>query len=110
MTLQLHSILADLALRLARSPEDVATEGLAYILGRFKAAPVCIQRLAADWTPAVLRPIALFRSQVGAADGSRPDLEAHDAEGKPAAPLSIAEVILVSGSPAAAAKGSQGRP
>jgi hypothetical protein len=83
MALQPHSILADLALRLAKSPEDIATEGLAYVLGRSEPARACIQRLAADWTPAALRPIMSFRSQVGAADGSRPDLEAHDAEGIP---------------------------
>jgi hypothetical protein len=83
MALQPYSILADLALRLARSPEDVATEGLAYVLGRSEAARACIQRLAADWAPAPLRPITLFRSQVGAEDGSRPDLEAHDAAGVP---------------------------
>ena len=78
-----HSILADLALRLARSPEDVATEGLAYVLGRSEAARTCVQRLAGEWAPLPLPPITLFRSQVGATDGSRPDLEAHDAQGKP---------------------------
>jgi hypothetical protein len=78
-----HSILAELALRLARSPEDVATEGLAYVLGRSEAARTCVHRLAGGWAPVALRPITLFRSQVGATDGSRPDLQGHDAQGKP---------------------------
>jgi hypothetical protein len=78
-----HSILADLALRLAKSPEDVATEGLAYVLSRSEAARNCVQRLAAEWAPVALRPITLFRSQVVDTDGSRPDLEAHDEQGKP---------------------------
>jgi hypothetical protein len=78
-----HSILADLALRLAKSPEDVATEGLAYVLSRSDAARACVQRLADEWAPVALRPITLFQSQVGATDGARPDLEAHDAQGKP---------------------------
>jgi len=77
-----HSILADLALRLAKSPEDVATEGLAYVLSRSEAARNCVQRLAAEWAPVALRPITLFRSQVVDTDGSRPDLEAHDEQGK----------------------------
>jgi hypothetical protein len=82
MALQPHSILADLALRLAKSPEDVATEGLAYVLTRSEAARACVQRLAGQWAPVELPRITWFQSQV-AKDGSRPDLEAHDAQGKP---------------------------
>src|SRR5262245_12936717 len=80
-----HSILAELALRLAKSPEDVATEGLAYLLNQSEAeaARTCVQRLAGEWAPVALHPITLFRSQVGATDGSRPDLEGHDAQGRP---------------------------
>jgi hypothetical protein len=82
MALQTHSILADLALRLAKSPEDVATEGLAYVLSRSTAARACVQRLAGQWAPVELPPIVLFQSQA-AKDGSRPDIEAYDAHGKP---------------------------
>ncbi len=83
MLIQQHSLLAELALRMARSPEDVATEGLAYVLSRSEAARDLIQRVASEWTPAPLRPIVSFRSQVGSEEDSRPDLEAHDAAGKP---------------------------
>ena len=80
-----YSLLADLALRLANSPEDVATEGLAYVLARSDAARACVQRLANEWAPPTirpLRPIMLFQSQV-AKDTSRPDLVAQDAQGEP---------------------------
>jgi hypothetical protein len=45
MPLQDESLLGELALRLANSPEDVATEGLACILARSDAARGLVQRL-----------------------------------------------------------------
>jgi hypothetical protein len=83
MMIHEQSVLADLALRLAKSPEDVATEGLVYVLGRSDAARAFVQRLAGEWVSAPLRPIVSFRSQVASGDDSRPDLEAHDAAGIP---------------------------
>jgi len=78
-----ESLLGELALRLAKSPEDVATEGLAYILSRSDAARGLVQRLADEWAARALRPIVSFRSQVTGADAARPDLEAKDADGVP---------------------------
>ncbi|MFB3779530.1 MAG: hypothetical protein ACE141_18065 [Bryobacteraceae bacterium] len=63
-----YSLLADLALHLAKSPEDIATDALAYVLERSEAACALIQRLANEWVPAPLRPIVSFRSQVAAED------------------------------------------
>lgn len=78
-----ESLLAEVALRLSRSPEDIATEGLAYLLGRSQPVRALVQRLGEEWTSRELPPIVLVRSQVGAEDGSRPDLEAQDAAGHP---------------------------
>lgn len=78
-----ESLLGELALRLAKSPEDVATEGLLYILSRSEGARSLVQRLASEWAGRALPPIAFFRSQVGGGDDSRPDVEAQDADGKP---------------------------
>lgn len=83
MSLHDESLLGELALRLAKSPEDVATEGLVYILSRSDAARGLVQRLADEWATCALRPIVSFRSQVVGADEARPDLEAQDADGVP---------------------------
>jgi hypothetical protein len=80
---QEESLLAAIALRLAKSPEDVATEGLAYVLSRSDAARGAIQSLVNDWAPDSKRQIVSFRSQVGRDDDSRPDIEAQDSEGAP---------------------------
>jgi hypothetical protein len=78
-----YSLLAELALRMAKSPEDVATEGVAYVLSRSAAARAAIQDLVSDWAQTRLREIVTFRSQVGSVDGSRPDIEAQDSAGAP---------------------------
>lgn len=83
MTAPEYSLLAELALRMARSPEDVATEGVAYVLSRSEAARTLVQEMAADWAQGPLRDITSFRSQVSSTDNSRPDIEAHDAERVP---------------------------
>jgi hypothetical protein len=83
MSLHDESLLGELALRLAKSPEDVATEGLACILSRSDAARSSVQRLADEWATCALRPIVSFRSQVVGGDAARPDLEAQDAAGVP---------------------------
>lgn len=83
MTVPEYSLLAELALRMARSPEDVATESVAYVLSRSGAARMLIHALASEWAQAPLRDIASFRSQVGAADSSRPDIEGQDVDGVP---------------------------
>ncbi len=77
------SLLGELALRLARSPEDIATEALVYVLSRSESARTQIQRLAGDWAPEPLRPVVSFRSQATAEDDCRPDVEGHDADGIP---------------------------
>lgn len=78
-----ESLLAEVALRLAKSPEDIATEGLTYLLSRSHPVRALVQRLGEEWISRELPTIALVRSQVGAEDGSRPDLEALDAAGHP---------------------------
>lgn len=83
MTAPEYSLLAELALRMSRSPEDIATEGLAYVLERSGAARAAIQDSASDWAQTQLRSIVTFRSQVGSTDGSRPDIEAQDSAGVP---------------------------
>ena len=83
MSMHDESLLGELALRLAKSPEDVATEGMVYILSRSDAARGLVQRLADEWATRTLRPIVSFRSQVVGTDQARPDLEAQDADGVP---------------------------
>jgi hypothetical protein len=77
------SLLADLAVRLARSPEDVATEGLAFILDRSAAGRSALVTFLGENSPRPLAPIVHFRSQVVGDDEVRPDLEGHDAVGQP---------------------------
>ena len=77
------SLLAEVALHLARSPEDVATEGLAYVLKQSSAATDALSRLAGEWSPSGGRQVASVRSQAIADDGSRPDLELSDRSGVP---------------------------
>jgi hypothetical protein len=80
---QHESLLAEVALRLARSPEDVATEALAYVLTRSDEARKVLAAKAADWAGKSLRVIATVRSQAGADEGSRPDIELQDSSGVP---------------------------
>jgi len=77
------SLLAEVALHLARSPEDVATEGLAYVLNHSPAAVAALTGLAGEWAPLGERHIASVRSQASEDDGSRPDLELSDGSGVP---------------------------
>jgi len=77
------SLLAEVALHLARSPEDVATEGLAYVLKQSSAAAAALTRLAGEWAPLGDRRVASVRSQASDDDGSRPDLELSDRSGAP---------------------------
>jgi hypothetical protein len=83
MAPQNESLLADLALRMMKSAEDVATEGRAYVLQRSDAARAWLQRTVSEWLPGMPRRIESFRTQATAEDKSRPDLEAHDADGVP---------------------------
>jgi hypothetical protein len=76
------SLLADLAVRLARSPEDIATEGLAFILDRSAAARNALATFLGENSPSPLAPIIHFRSQVVRDDQARPDIEGHDAAGQ----------------------------
>lgn len=78
-----ESLLGELAVRLARSPEDIATEALVYILSRSKSVRMQVQRFAQDVAPQPLRPVVSFRSQVTAEDDCRPDVEGHDTDGVP---------------------------
>lgn len=73
------TLLADLALRLASSPEDVATEALTLILGRSRAAADAMNALVAQWTGATRCAVARWKSQVAAADDARTDMEGEDA-------------------------------
>ena len=78
-----QSLLAEVALRLAKSPEDVATEGLAYLLTRSETGRTLIRRIVADWLSRPIEPISIVKSQVDGGDGSRPDLECQDSDGSP---------------------------
>src|SRR5687768_13753502 len=74
------SLLADLTLRLASSPEDVATEALTLILGRSPAAREAMNNLLAQWSQSECA-ITRWRAQVVGADDSRTDMEGEDAAG-----------------------------
>ena len=75
------SLLADLATRLASSPEDVATEALTLILGRSEAARQALNGLIAEWSQSPHCSIARWRAQVVAADAARTDMEGEDTSG-----------------------------
>jgi len=79
-----HStLLAEVALHFAPSPEDVATEGVLYVLERSGAATALLVRLAEDLTQVKGRPVTSIRSQAGSDDAARPDLELLDQSGQP---------------------------
>jgi hypothetical protein len=81
------TLLADLALRLAQSPEDVATEALTLILGRSEAARQAMNSLIAQWSQSEGHAITRWRAQVVGLDDSRTDMEGEDATG-------VVQVIL----------------
>jgi hypothetical protein len=79
-----ESLLGELAFRLAKSPEDIATESLAYVLARSASARAHVVKLAQAWASVPPQPVVAFQSQVGSDDQARPDLEGQDADGAPA--------------------------
>ena len=69
-------LLADLAIMMSTSPEDVATKGLELLLGRSPAASAAMNRLLVEWRGGQAGiPVSRWASQVVAADTSRTDLE-----------------------------------
>lgn len=72
------TLLADLAWRLASSPEDVATDALRLILGRSDAARQAVNSLIQQWSGAPDSAIARWKSQVVGPDDSRTDMEGYD--------------------------------
>lgn len=77
------TLLADLTVLLARSPEDVATEALTIVLQRSAVARAAVQRLIDSWS--VGNPsgvVATWRAQVAAADDARTDMEGTSAAGE----------------------------
>jgi hypothetical protein len=76
--MQNPTLLADLAWRLASSPEDVATAALTQILGRSDAARQALNTLMQQWSGAPNSAIARWQSQVVGSDDSRTDMEGYD--------------------------------
>ena len=72
------TLLADLAWRLASSPEDVATDALTLILGRSDAARQAVNSLIHQWSGASDFTIARWKSQVVGSDDSRTDMEGYN--------------------------------
>ena len=68
------TLLADLAWRLASSPEDVATDALTLILNRSGHARRAMNELIGLWSGSVCS-VARWKSQVVGADGSRTDMQ-----------------------------------
>jgi hypothetical protein len=75
------TLLADLTLRLASSPEDVATEALTLILGRSRVAASAVNLLVERWQGGQQCGVTRWKSQVSAADDARTDMEGEDANG-----------------------------
>src|SRR5258705_2479960 len=75
------TLLADLALRLASSPEDVATEALTLILGRSRPSANALNSLIHQWTTDSRCDVVRWKSQVAAADDARTDMEGEDGKG-----------------------------
>lgn len=76
----MNSVLGHLALSFAPSPENLATEALAYILDRSDAARRALEQLGAQLADAERVPL-VFRTQAGQSDGAIPDLVGEDANG-----------------------------
>jgi hypothetical protein len=76
------TLLADLALLLAKSPEDVATEAFTLILGRSEAARHALDGLFEQWIGSREISVVRWKSQVVAADDSRTDMEGEDSVGR----------------------------
>lgn len=75
-------LLADLAIMMAQSPEDVATRGLELLLARSRAASAAMNRLLAEWRGnSDSAAVSHWASQVVATDRSRTDLEGFSADG-----------------------------
>lgn len=69
------SLLADLTLMLASSPEDVATRALELILARSPRALSALDRLLCDLREGRTAPVSRWASQVVGADRARTDLQ-----------------------------------
>lgn len=76
----MSSVLGHLALAFAPSPENLATEALAYVLGRSRSARDTLSGLAWDLTSLPPTPL-VFHTQAGRSDGSIPDLVGEDVYG-----------------------------
>lgn len=72
------SLLADLAILMSSSPEDVATRALELLLGRSAIARHAVDRVLSDLREGRTAPVARWTSQVVAADQSRTDLQGYD--------------------------------
>jgi hypothetical protein len=81
------TLLADLAVMMASSPEDVATRALELILRGSPAARAATTRLLDTWRGRQGKPITRWASQVGGEDEGRTDLQGFDAREEPVAIL-----------------------
>ena len=75
-----RTLLAHLALKFAKSPEDIATEALRHILESSKTARRAFQEMLREGG-ADVGPIARVHTQAGDAEGRFPDLAAFDEQG-----------------------------
>src|SRR4051794_38911803 len=69
------ALLAELAVMMATSPEDVATRALELIFQRSTVARGAANRLIDNWRGRPAQPVARWASQVAGQDGGRTDLQ-----------------------------------
>jgi hypothetical protein len=78
----MNSLLGHLALSFASSPENIATEALAYVLEHSQAARDAMMGFAAGFEPALRSQSLVFRTQASAESGAIPDLVGRSASGE----------------------------
>ncbi len=72
------TLLADLAVMMSSSPEDVATRALDLLLQRSPSARGSVDRLLNEWRGRTGPPVARWVSQVAGRDDARTDLQGYD--------------------------------
>lgn len=72
------TLLADLAVMMSASPEDVATRALEVLLQRSPSATESLNRLLNEWRGRTGPPVARWVSQVAGGDDARTDLQGYD--------------------------------
>lgn len=76
------TVLADLAVMMSSSPEDVATRAMELILNKSPSARSATKRLLDAWRGRPGQDIARYASQVGGTDAARTDLQGFNEHGE----------------------------